>query len=79
MAQAAVRGYLPGDETAIVALWNHCLLADPITIERFVAQVLLDVNFDPDGFLVAEREGAPVGFLLAMTRSTPMQGLDNDP
>ena len=79
MAQAAVRGYRPGDERAVVALWNRCLPTDPITRERFVRQVLLDVNFDPSGFLVAELDGVVVGFLLAIVRSTPMQGLDTEP
>jgi len=79
MGRFSVRGYLPGDEAAVVALWNRCLPADPITSERFVTQVLLDVNFDADGYLVAEQEGSVVGFLLAMTRLTPMQGLDIDP
>ncbi|HVC80865.1 MAG TPA: GNAT family N-acetyltransferase [Chloroflexota bacterium] len=74
-----VRGYRAGDETAILALWNRCLPADTISMDRFAAHVLLDTNFDPEGFLVAEREGQAVGFLLAITRGTPMQGLDNDP
>lgn len=76
---ALIRGYLPGDERAVQALWNRCLPADPITADRFVTQILLDVNFDPQGFAVAESEGHVVGFLLALTRDTPMQGLDNDP
>lgn len=79
MASFSVRGYRPGDEATVVTLWNRCLPADPITAERFAAQVLLDVNFDAAGFLVAEQEGAIIGFLLALTRQTPMQGLDNDP
>ncbi len=79
MGRFSIRGYRAGDEAAVVALWNRCLPADPITPDRFAAQVLLDVNFDADGFLVAEHEGAVTGFLLAMTRQTPMQGMDNDP
>jgi GNAT superfamily N-acetyltransferase len=78
-ANVQVRGYRPGDEAAVVALWNRCLPADTISTDLFVARVLLDVNFNPNGFLVAEQGGRPVGFLLAVTRSTPMQGLDNDP
>ena len=70
MAQVAVRGYRPGDERAVVMLWNRCLPADPITGERFVRQVLLDVNFDPEGFLVAEIEGQIVG----MASSGPLEG-----
>jgi len=77
--QVLVRDYRPGDETAVVALWNRCLPADTISMDRFVGHVLLDINFDPEGFLVADREGQAVGFLLAITRGTPMQGLDNDP
>ncbi len=79
MQQASIRGYLPGDEQAVVALWNRCLPADPIALDRFALQVLLDVNFDSGGFLVAEHEGAIIGFLLAVTRKTPMYGLDDDP
>lgn len=78
-AQVRVRGYQPGDEAAVVALWNRCLPVDTISNDLFVARVLLDVNFDAEGFLVAERDGRIVGFLLAVTRGTPMQGLDNDP
>jgi ribosomal protein S18 acetylase RimI-like enzyme len=74
-----IRGYRPGDEQAVVALWNRCLPADPITMERFAVKVLLDVNFHPGGFLVAEHDGQILGFLLALTRSTPMQGLDVEP
>jgi ribosomal protein S18 acetylase RimI-like enzyme len=78
-AQVRIRGYKPGDEAAVVALWNRCLPADTIDRDLFVARVLLDVNFNPNGFLVAEQDGHAVGFLLAVTRSTPMYGLDNDP
>jgi GNAT superfamily N-acetyltransferase len=77
--QVDIRGYRAGDEAAIVALWNRCLPADTISRELFIERVLLDVNFDPAGFLVAEQDGRPIGFLLAITRSTPMQGLDDDP
>lgn len=77
--EVKVRGYRAGDEAAVVTLWNRCLPADSISNDLFIARVLLDVNFDPEGFLVAERDGRIVGFLLAMTRSTPMQGLDDDP
>jgi mycothiol synthase len=78
-AQLLVRGYRPGDETAVVTLWNRCLPADTISLDRFVTHVLLDMNFDPEGFLVADLDGHAVGFLLAITRGTPMHGLDNDP
>ncbi|MGH2387469.1 MAG: GNAT family N-acetyltransferase, partial [Chloroflexota bacterium] len=56
-----VRGYRPGDETAVVTLWNRCLPADTISLDRFVTHVLLDMNFDPEGFLVADLDGHAVG------------------
>jgi hypothetical protein len=41
-----LRGYRPGDEERVVALWNVSLPTDPIAADVFAAKILLDVNFD---------------------------------
>lgn len=79
MAAFTLRPFGPGDLDPIVALWNRCLPKDPITEERFWQLFLLDVNFDPEGALVAEVNGAPVGFLQAMVRRYPMGSLGLEP
>jgi len=67
-----LRGYQRGDEDRVLALWRLCLPADPIERDVFVARILLDVNFERDGFIVAEAGDDVVGFLYAAVRSTPM-------
>lgn len=74
-----IRPFVPADLTPLVALWNHCLRADPISPERFWRLFLLDPNFDAAGAIVAADAamGAPVGFLQALCRRYPLgaQGL----
>lgn len=72
VGDARLRGYRQGDEERVVALWSISLPTDPIALDVFVARILLDVNFDPDGFIVAEAAGEVVGFIYAAVRSTPM-------
>jgi len=67
-----LRGYQRGDEDAVLALWRLCLPTDPIERDVFVARILLDVNFERDGFIVAEAGDDVVGFLYTAVRSTPM-------
>lgn len=63
-----IRSYQPGDIYEVVALLNRCLTADPITGEVFQRKVLLDINYDPRGTLVAFDEKKIVGFGLGMVR-----------
>lgn len=63
----------------VVALWNQCMTRDPISEERFWHFFLLDPNFDPEGALVAEKDGRLVGFLQAMVRKVPMGSLGVQP
>lgn len=58
-----------------VALWNRTRPCDPITGRVFKRKILLDVNFDPRGYLLAESEGNPTGFIFVVHRLQPM---DND-
>lgn len=71
-----IRPYQGGDELGIVAVWNRAMPVDPVTQTVFTRRVLLDVNFDPAGLLVAVEAGEVVGALYAVVRSTPMYGVD---
>jgi len=66
-----IRPYQPHDEAAVIRVWNRAMGADPIDATTWWAKVLLDPNFDPDGCLVAEIDGAVVGFLLSIRRRVP--------
>jgi mycothiol synthase len=76
MSTVIYRSYLPGDEAGLVALWNRCLLRDPITPGRFRNLVLLDPNFDPKGMRIAEIGGRPIGCFYAVRRLLPMLGVE---
>jgi mycothiol synthase len=78
MTDFGVRAYRGEDEPALLDLWNLTLVRDPIDAATFRTRVLLDLNFRPEGLLVAEVENRPVGFLLSITRQTPLflQGLE---
>lgn len=58
-----------------VELWNECRQFDPITERAFKRKVILDVNFDKKGYLIAEADGVPVGYIYVIIRKAP---LDND-
>jgi mycothiol synthase len=79
MSAFTIRPFSATDLAPVVALWNRCLIKDPITEERFWQLFLLDVNFDPRGALVAEADGRPVGFLQAMCRKYPIGTLGLEP
>lgn len=76
MGKIAYRTYTPGDEAAIVQLWNDCLPRDPITSKRFRHLVLLDANFDPKGMQLAFAGSELVGCAYGVRRLLPMHGTD---
>ncbi len=78
MSTITVRPYQGTDEAALLALWNTALPYDRIAPNVLRTKVLLDPNFTPAGLLLAEEEGQVVGFVLALTRQTPLflQGLE---
>lgn len=67
-------------EEELVELWNRTMTADPISIQRFRTQVLLDENFDRELCLLALAEGRIEGFILGMKRRFPYleRGLEPD-
>jgi len=72
-APVTLRGYQRGDEEAVVALWGISLSMDAIGPDLFVARILLDVNFDKQGFIVAEAGRDVVGFIYAAAPGPPLQ------
>lgn len=80
MGEVSVRSYRPGDEAAVLRVWNGALWADPINATTWRTKVLLDPNFDPDGCLIAEADGEVRGFLLSLARRVPFfnDGLEPD-
>ncbi len=75
-----LRAYRGGDEEAIVPLWNESLPGDTISPTLFRNRVLLDVNFDAGGAIIAEDPaGRAIGFVLAVARKLPMSGADLEP
>src|SRR5918912_2416882 len=74
-----LRPHQQGDEEKALALWQRSLPTDPVTRDVFTAHILLDVNFEREGFIVAEAGAGVVGFLYAAVRSTPLYGDDFEP
>lgn len=55
----------------IITGWNETLIFDPISEERFLQQVLMDENFDPNLALVLLVEDKVAGFCLGIKRRYP--------
>ncbi|MBU5331475.1 GNAT family N-acetyltransferase [Anaerocolumna aminovalerica] len=55
----------------LITGWNETLIFDPISEERFLQQVLMDENFNPDFALVLLVEDKVAGFCLGIKRRYP--------
>ena len=66
-----IQNYNQCYEQAVVDLWNACLPCDPLTLQKFRKQALLDDNFDPSLCYVALADQEVAGFLLATRRKFP--------
>lgn len=77
--EVEIRAYRGGDERGIVTAWNRALPQDPIDLTRFLKMVLCDVNFHPEGLVVASVADEIVGFCLAICRRLPLSGSDLEP
>ncbi len=73
-----IRPYTGADEAALIELWNAAMTRDRINPAVFRTKVLLDLNFHPDGLLLAEQEGELAGFVLSIARRVPqfLDGLE---
>ena len=52
----------------IIQLWNDEMLRNSITQEMFVKNILLDLNFAPEGFFLAWEKDELVGFVYTVIR-----------
>lgn len=73
-----IRPFRGEDEAALIDLWNAAMTRDRINPSVFRVKVLLDLNFRPEGLLVAEAQGRLAGFVLSIARQVPLflQGLE---
>lgn len=74
-----LRPFRRGDAEAVAAVWTRAAPRDPITPDRLLHLVLLDRNFDPGGFVVAEHDGRLVGAAYGVRRLIAEQGADLEP
>lgn len=60
------RSHRAGDAAALSRLTTVAMPQDGVSCQWFTENVILDINFDPHGLLVAEDAGTPVGFVYAV-------------
>ena len=58
-----IRNITDSDINTIIDLWNYALPHEAIDKKAFLKKLLLDPNFKPKGFFVAEEEGELLGFV----------------
>lgn len=71
MKEYQIKPYKQEYMEQLVTGWNETLIFDPISEERFLQQVLMDENFDPDLALVLLAEDKVIGFCLGIKRKYP--------
>lgn len=67
-----IRPYEGKDFAEIIKIWNKALPEHPQDRRSFVKNVLLDMNFEKEGFLVAQEDGEILGFIWAIVRKYPV-------
>lgn len=75
-----IRPYQGHDEADLLAVWRAAMTHDRLSDDLFRTKVLLDPNFQPENLPVAIEDGRVIGFVLGLTRQTPLflQGLEPD-
>jgi mycothiol synthase len=73
-----IRAFEQQDMQAVCRLLRESLSMESISETKFVRQVLLDPNFDPQGAPVAELDGTVAGFALAIVRRFPLEDAPPD-
>lgn len=75
MSSVTVRPFQGRDTQVLINLWNESVPADGITLDLLERKILLDANFDSEGFLVAEKNENLVGLIVCLVRQVPMEGV----
>jgi len=68
------RTHRAGDAAALAALTTLAMPQDAVDVPTLTENVLLDENFQPEGLIVAEHDGVPVGFVYAVTTARAGSG-----
>ncbi len=74
--QVTVRPFMGADTEALLDAWRRGLPADGATRDQFERRVLLDVNYEREGLLVAEtagEQGALAGFVACFVLNKPIE------
>ncbi len=77
-SNVTIRTMAGKDILSIFEAWNETLVRDTITVGRLISSIHLDINFSPTdarGCYVAETQGKIVGFIRAIMRLAPNDGL----
>ncbi len=76
-SEITIRVFTPGDEEAVVRLWNKVAEAErdigSLTVETFRKKVIENPNFDPKGAFLAYSAEVLVGFCLVAIRREPFR------
>ena len=75
MSDVIIRGLGPRDIQSLLNLWNQSVPVDGVNLDLLERKVLLDANFDPEGMILAEKDGKLVGFMLCIVRLVPMEAI----
>lgn len=70
---ATIRRFEGRDTAQLLDCWARALPLDTITLDAFERKVLLDVNYERDSLIVAERGGEIVGFVVCFVLNKPIE------
>ena len=56
----------------VISLWNRCMPHNKISEKEFIKSILLDINFNPEGFFIYEKDNEVKGFIYATVRKVPI-------